>query len=55
MAGNRHTRTAVHARGEKGGLRENTVLNTLHGVQFAIHAKARFERRIPEKRLQEPR
>jgi hypothetical protein len=44
MAGNQQTKTAVHARGEKGGLSENTVLNPLHGVQFATHAKGKIER-----------
>jgi hypothetical protein len=42
--GNRQTQTAVHARGERGGLPENIVLNRLHGVQFAIHAKGKIER-----------
>jgi Integrase core domain len=44
MAGNQQTQTAVHARGEKGGLSENTVLNPLHGVQFATHANGKIER-----------
>src|SRR5262249_7064423 len=35
---------AVYARGEKGGLHENTVLNPLHGVQFATHANGKIER-----------
>jgi hypothetical protein len=43
-AGNRQTRTAIQARGEKGGLRENTVLNPLHGVQFATYANGKIER-----------
>jgi len=42
--GNRQTQTAVRAKGEKGGLAENTVLNRLHGVQFATHAKSNQER-----------
>jgi acyl-CoA reductase-like NAD-dependent aldehyde dehydrogenase len=46
--GNRQTRTAVHARGEKGGLPENIVLNRLHGVQFAIHANAKIKRLVNE-------
>jgi hypothetical protein len=42
--GNRQTQSAAHATGERGGLRENIVLNPLHGVQFAIHAKGKIER-----------
>jgi hypothetical protein len=44
--GNRQTQTAVPATGERGGSPENIVLNPLHGVQFAIHAKGKMERGV---------
>src|SRR5262252_8243033 len=43
-AGNRQAQTAAPATGEKGESHENSVLNPLHGVQFAIHAKGNQER-----------
>ena len=42
-AGNRQAQTAVPATGEKGESHENSVLNPLRGVQFAIHAKGNRE------------